>query len=173
MKINKKFETFLTSVKPCTALQDITLAHGLKAFSAKALGASIVDTFKRVIEVAKAGKDICCSLPGEEIGSFGVFVRGDITLIANEDIESYVDTASAVGGRLFDYTNSWLRSSLIVDKKSVAPYDDGRYHEAWCRDFKIVGCWCNANATTTERRYVKAIANKLGVPYKEVESPVY
>ena len=164
MKINKKFEAFLTSVKPCAAL---------KAFSAKALGASIVDTFSRLLKVAKTGKDICCSLPGEEIGAFGVFVKGDITLIAQEDIESYIDTAAAIGGRLFDFTNTWLRGSLIVNKKSVAAYDDGRYHEAWCRNFKVVGCWCNADASDQQRKYVKAIADKLGVPYKEVESPVY
>lgn len=173
MKINKKFETFLESVKPCAALQDITLAHGMRAFSAKALGATVVNAFKQIIQVAKAGKDICCSLPGEEIGSFGIFVKGDITLLAREDLESYVDAAAAVGGRLFDYTNSWLRGSLIVDKKSVAPYNDGRYHEAWCRNFKVVGCWCNADATDQQRRYVKAIANKLGVSYKDVDSPVY
>lgn len=173
MKINKKFEAFLASVKPCTALQGITLAHGLRAFSAKALGASVSNAFKQIMKVAKTGKDICCSLPGEEIGSFGVFVKGDITLLAQEDIESYVDAAAAVGGRLFDYTNGWLRSSLIVDKKSITAYDDGRYHEAWCRNFKVVGCWCNADATDQQRRYVKAIADKLGVPYKEVESPVY
>lgn len=173
MKINKKFEAFLTSVKPCAALQDITLAHGMKAFSAKALGATVANAFKQVMKVAKAGKDICCSLPGEEIGSFGVFVKGDITLLSNEDLESYIDAAAAIGGRLFDYTNSWLRGSLIVNKKSVTPYDDGRYHEAWCRNFKIIGCWCNADATVEQRRCVEAIATKLDVPYKEVESPIY
>lgn len=173
MKINKKFETFLKSVKPCAALQDITLAHGMKAFSAKALGTTVVNAFKQVMKVAKAGKDICCSLPGEEIGSFGIFVKGDITLLSNEDLESYVDAAAAIGGRLFDYTNSWLRSSLIVNKKSVTAYDDGRYHEAWCRNFRITGCWCNADASDQQRRYVNAIADKLGVPYKDVESPVY
>ena len=163
----------VTSVKPCAALQGITLAHGMKAFSAKALGASIGNAFKTMLKVAQTGKDICCSLPGEEIGAFGVFVKGDITLIAQEDIESYIDTAAAIGGRLFDFTNTWLRGSLIVNKKSVAAYDDGRYHEAWCRNFKVVGCWCNADASDQQRKYVKAIADKLGVPYKEVESPVY
>lgn len=173
MKINKKFEAFLANVKPCAALQNITLAHGMRAFSAKAWGVTVVNAFKQIIQIAKAGKDVCCSLPGEEIGSFGIFVKGDITLLAQEDLESYVDSAAAIGGRLFDYTNSWLRGSLIVNKKKVEAYDDGRYHEAWCRNFRIIGCWCNVDATVEQRRYVKAIAAKIGVPYKDIESSVY
>ena len=84
------------TMRPDSLFQGSIYSHGLATgFGANIVSAGIADmNYKYFSALIGSGKEVCCSWKSQQIGGFGVFVRGEVTLASNRDLWSYVGYTS-------------------------------------------------------------------------------
>lgn len=84
------------AMRPDSLLQGSIYSHGLATgFGANIVSADIAEmNYKYFSDLIGSEKEVCCSWKTQQIGGFGVFIRGEVTLASNRDLWSYVGYTS-------------------------------------------------------------------------------
>lgn len=90
---------------PDSLLQGSIYSHGLATgFGVNHVSAEIVEmNLKSFSELLNSEKEICCSWKTQQIGGFGLFVRGEVTIASNRDLWSYIGWNEARDFNVDDY----------------------------------------------------------------------
>ena len=125
----------LEKMRPDSLLQQAVYSHGL----ATGFGANLVTS-----EVAEAnlkkltslrGKEICCAWKSQQIGGFGCFVQGEVTVASNKDLWSFV---ARDGSRKFNINENM---EYLIDRKEDIDFSVCDHTEFFVIPDKIVGFW--------------------------------
>lgn len=122
-------------MRPDSLLQQAVYSHGL----ATGFGANLVKA-----EVAEANlkkltslhnKEICCAWKSQQIGGFGCFVQGEVTVASNKDLWSFV---ARDGSRKFNINENM---EYLIDRKEDIDFSVCDHTEFFVIPQKIVGFW--------------------------------
>lgn len=77
---------------PDSLLQNAVYSHGLATgFGVNEVSAEKAEENLKILsDLVGSDKEICCSWKSQQIGGFGMFVRGEVTIASNKDLWSYV-----------------------------------------------------------------------------------
>lgn len=124
------------TMRPDSLLQQAIYSHGL----ATGFGVNEVSAEKAEENLVKflrlsEDKEICCSWKNQQIGGFGMFVRGEVTIASNRDLWSYVGRS---GQREFNVSEmKWY----IIDKKSDLDFSVWDHMEFFVKTKEFMGFW--------------------------------
>ena len=77
-------------MRPDSLLQQAVYSHGLATgFGANLVKAEVAEANLRKLTSLR-GKEICCAWKNQQIGGFGCFVQGEVTVASNKDLWSFV-----------------------------------------------------------------------------------
>lgn len=122
-------------MRPDSLLQQAVYSHGL----ATGFGANLVKS-----EVAEAnlkkltslqGKEICCAWKSQQIGGFGCFVQGEVTVASNKDLWSFV---ARDGSRKFNLNEN---IEYLIERKEELDFSVCDHTEFFVVPKKLVGFW--------------------------------
>ena len=133
------------TMRPDTLLQGSIYSHGLATgFGVNEVSAGMADmNYKYFSALIGSGKEVCCSWKSQQIGGFGVFVRGEVTIASNRDLWSYVginDTRDFSVDEMYEYLidrkedldlTVWDHTEFFVKPKEVIAF--------WAKDWFIRG----------------------------------
>lgn len=124
------------TMRPDSLLQQAIYSHGL----ATGFGMNEVTAEKAEENLVKflrlsEDKEICCSWKNQQIGGFGMFVRGEVTIASNRDLWSYVGRS---GEREFDVSEM---EGYIIDKKSDLDFEVWDHMEFFVKTKEFMGFW--------------------------------
>lgn len=123
-------------MRPDSLLQQAIYSHGL----ATGFGMNEVTAEKAEENLVKflrlsEDKEICCSWKNQQIGGFGMFVRGEVTIASNRDLWSYVGRS---GRREFNVSEmKWY----IINKKEDLDFEVWDHMEFFVKVKEFVGFW--------------------------------
>lgn len=100
--------------RPDETVQAMTFSHGL-ATPYGGHDVSAKEAFEKALAI-KPEHEICCSLEEQQIGAFGVAVKGTVEIGSNIDLYSFVED----GERVFD-PDSWRTGSLVRTASDIDP----------------------------------------------------
>jgi len=100
--------------RPDETVQSMVFSHGL-ATPYGGHGVSAKEAFGKALAI-KPEHEICCSLEEQQIGAFGVAVKGTVEIGSNIDLYSFVED----GERVFD-PDSWRTGSLVRTASDIDP----------------------------------------------------
>lgn len=123
-------------MRPDSIFQGSIYSHGL----ATGFGAEVsVETaemhLKSFLKLLGSEKEICCSWKTQQIGGFGLFVRGEVTIASNEDLWSYV---GHTGYREFNVDEY---EEYIIDKREDLRLGWKDHTEFFVRPKEVVAFW--------------------------------
>lgn len=122
-------------MRPDSLLQQAVYSHGL----ATGFGANLVNA-----EVAEANlkkltslhnKEICCAWKSQQIGGFGCFVQGEVTVASNKDLWSFV---ARDGSRKFNLNEN---IEYLIERKEDIDFSVCDHTEFFVIPQKLVGFW--------------------------------
>lgn len=135
---NKKYvEKLKETMRPDTLLQGSIYSHGLATgFGVNEVSAEKAEeNLKTLLNLVGSDKEICCSWKNQQIGGFGLFIKGEVTIASNRDLWSYVGED---GFREFDVDEYW---HYIIDKKEDLNFEVWDHTEFFVRPKKVVAFW--------------------------------
>ena len=79
-------------MRPDSLLQNAVYSHGLATgFGSNQVSVETAEgNFMSLLNLRWEETEICCSWKSQQIGGFGMFVRGEVTVASNKDLWSYV-----------------------------------------------------------------------------------
>lgn len=135
---NKKYvEKLRENMRPDTLLQGSIYSHGLATgFGINEVSAEKAEeNLKTLLNLVGSDKEICCSWKNQQIGGFGLFIKGEVTIASNRDLWSYVGRS---GKREFNVDEYW---HYIIDKKEDLNFEIWDHTEFFVRPKKVVAFW--------------------------------
>lgn len=125
------------AMRPDSLLQGSIYSHGLATgFGVNHVSAGIAEmNLKYFSELLDSEKEICCSWKTQQIGGFGIFVRGEVTLASNRDLWSYV---GYTGSRDFNVDEM---DDYLIDRKEDLDLTVWDHTEFFVRPREVVAFW--------------------------------
>ena len=130
-----KVEQLKQAMRPDSLLQQAIYSHGLATgFGVEDSAEVAEDNLKKFLCLSEE-KEICCSWKSQQIGGFGMFVRGEATIASNRDLWSYVGRS---GQREFNVSEM---GEYIIDKKSDLDFSVWDHMEFFVRPKDFIAFW--------------------------------
>lgn len=125
------------TMRPDSLLQQAIYSHGLATgFGVNEVSAEKAEeNLKTLLDLVGSDKEICCSWKTQQIGGFGLFVQGEVTIASNRDLWSYVGED---GSREFNVDEYW---HYIIDKKEDLNFEVWDHTEFFVRPKEVVAFW--------------------------------
>ena len=147
LPINNEFENYVWS-------------HGLNAFN----DGNIIDNAKFIID--NPNIDLACSMYGDEVGSIGLYVKGDCRFASAYDLSSWV----SIGNRRSIYEDKleyqiYKPEDIINNRVYDVDADDYINSEGIITNIKIIGIW--ARKQWRESNLLDELKELTGI--KEIE----
>lgn len=122
-------------MRPDSLLQQAVYSHGLATgFGANLVKAEVAEANLRKLTSLR-GKEICCAWKNQQIGGFGCFVQGEVTVASNKDLWSFV---ARDGSRKFNINENM---EYLIDRKEELDFSVCDHTEFFVVPKKIVGFW--------------------------------
>ena len=139
--------------------KDVIFPHGLLAYSGYAY-----EVMERLKALEDKSLHICCGLPEQYIGQIGVYVKGDVKVVSESDLQSNILTKNNF--RVFN--PKYLIE--IFDKEGLSKVDLSVTGEAIISNVKIVGVWykqnCEKDILEKVTTYLKGVEVNMVSDYK-------
>lgn len=141
----------LLAEKKAVNTEGVIFAHSLHPIFADTfkskfflkLGFKKMEQLKELIADKSFTGEICCTRQSEATGTFGVFLKGDVSLMFSKDVSSFTNED---GLRLVDERNAKYcvqdYNNLNVDNKAML-----RYCELFVHPTKITGIWMRSTGS--------------------------
>ena len=147
LPINNEFENYVWS-------------HGLNAFN----DGNIIDNAKFIID--NPNIDLACSMYGDEVGSIGLYVKGDCRFASAYDLSSWI----SIGNRRSIYEDKleyqiYKPEDIINNRVYDVDADDYINSEGIITNIKIIGIW--ARKQWRESNLLDELKELTGI--KEIE----
>ena len=125
------------TMRPDTLLQGSIYSHGLATgFGVNEVSAEKAEeNLKTLLDLVESDKEICCSWKTQQIGGFGLFIKGEVTIASNRDLWSYV---TEDGSREF---NPWEYEDYIISRKDEVDFSVWDHTEFFVRPKEVVAFW--------------------------------
>ena len=123
LPINKEFENFVWS-------------HGLDAYNDD----DVFENAKNIVNNPTI--NISCSFYGDEVGSIGLYVKGDCRFASPYDVASWADRTE--GSRFvqkYNCNDLLSKPEDIIEKYNIVEEDDHINTEGIISNIKVVGIW--------------------------------
>ena len=125
------------TMRPDSLLQGSIYSHGLATgFGVNEVSAEKAEeNLKTLLELVDSDSEICCSWKTQQIGGFGLFVRGEVTVASNKDLWSYVGRS---GQREF---NPDENEKYLISRRDELDFTVWDHTEFFVRPKKVVAFW--------------------------------
>lgn len=122
---------------PDSLLQQAIYSHGLATgFGVNEVSAKKAEeNLKTLLDLVESDKEICCSWKTQQIGGFGLFVRGEVTIASNKDLWSYVGRS---GSREFNVDESY---EYLIDRKKDLDLTVWDHTEFFVKLKELIAFW--------------------------------
>ena len=122
---------------PDSLLQQAIYSHGLATgFGVNEVSAEKAEeNLKTLLDLVGSDKEICCSWKTQQIGGFGLFVRGEVTIASNKDLWSYVGRS---GSREFNVDESY---EYLIDRKKDLDLTVWDHTEFFVKLKELIAFW--------------------------------
>ena len=122
-------------MRPDSLLQQAVYSHGLATgFGANLVTSEVAEANLRKLTSLR-GKEICCAWKNQQIGGFGCFVQGEVTVASNKDLWSFV---ARDGSRKFNLNEN---IEYLIERKEDIDFSVCDHTEFFVIPDKIVGFW--------------------------------
>lgn len=122
-------------MRPDSLLQQAVYSHGLATgFGANLVKAEVAEANLRKLTSLR-GKEICCAWKNQQIGGFGCFVQGEVTVASNKDLWSFV---ARDGSRKFNLNEN---IEYLIERKEDIDFSVCDHTEFFVIPQKLVGFW--------------------------------
>ena len=122
-------------MRPDSLLQQAVYSHGLATgFGANLVKAEVAEANLKKL-TSLQGKEVCCAWKSQQIGGFGCFVQGEVTVASNRDLWSFV---ARDGSRKFNINENM---EYLIDRKEDIDFSVCDHTEFFVVPKKIVGFW--------------------------------
>ena len=122
-------------MRPDSLLQQAVYSHGLATgFGANLVSSEVAEANLRKLTSLR-GKEICCAWKNQQIGGFGCFVHGEVTVASNKDLWSFV---ARDGSRKFNLNEN---VEYLIERKEDIDFSICDHMEFFVIPDKIVGFW--------------------------------
>ena len=122
-------------MRPDSLLQQAVYSHGLATgFGANLVKAEVAEANLRKLTSLR-GKEICCAWKNQQIGGFGCFVQGEVTVASNKDLWSFV---ARDGSRKFNLNEN---VEYLIERKEDIDFSVCDHTEFFVIPKKLVGFW--------------------------------
>lgn len=128
---------FKENMRPDTLLQGSIYSHGLATgFGVNEVSAEKAEeNLKTLLDLVGSNKEICCSWKTQQIGGFGLFVRGEVTIASSKDLWSYVGRN---GSREFNVDENY---EYIIDRKEDLDFSLWDHTEFFVKPKEVIAFW--------------------------------
>lgn len=125
------------AMRPDSLLQNAVYSHGLATgFGVNEVSAEKAEeNMKTLLDLVGSNKEICCSWKTQQIGGFGLFVRGEVTIASNKDLWSYVGRD---GSREFNVDENY---EYIIDRKEDLDFSVWDHTEFFVKPKELIAFW--------------------------------
>ena len=122
-------------MRPDSLLQQAVYSHGLATgFGANLVKAEVAEANLKKLTSLR-GKEICCAWKNQQIGGFGCFVQGEVTVASNKDLWSFV---ARDGSRKFNLNEN---IEYLIERKEDIDFSVCDHTEFFVIPKKLVGFW--------------------------------
>ena len=124
-------------MRPDSLFQQAIYSHGLATgFGVNEVSSERAEeNLKNLLDLVDSGKEICCSWKTQQIGGFGIFVRGEVTIASNRDLWSYVGSD---GSREF---NPWEYDRYLISRRDELDFGWHDHTEFFVRPKEMIAFW--------------------------------
>ena len=124
-------------MRPDSLFQQAIYSHGLATgFGVNEVSSERAEeNLKNLLDLVGSGKEICCSWKTQQIGGFGIFVRGEVTIASNRDLWSYVGSD---GSREF---NPWEYDRYLISRRDELDFGWHDHTEFFVRPKEMIAFW--------------------------------
>ena len=125
------------TMHPDSLLQQAIYSHGLATgFGVNEVSSERAEeNLKNLLDLVGSGKEICCSWKSQQIGGFGMFVRGEVTIASNKDLWSYVGRS---GSREF---NPDEYEEYLISRRDELDLSIWDHTEFFVKPKEVVAFW--------------------------------
>ena len=127
---------FKENMRPDSLLQGSIYSHGLATgFGVNEVSSEKAeDNLKKFLCLSEE-KEICCSWKTQQIGGFGLFVRGEVTIASNKDLWSYI---GYTGNRDFNVDENY---EYLIDRKEDLDLTVWDHTEFFVKPKEVIAFW--------------------------------
>lgn len=128
---------FKENMRPDNLLQNAVYSHGLATgFGSNQVSAETAEkNLMALLSLCWEETEICCSWKTQQIGGFGMFVRGEVTIASNKDLWSYVGRS---GSREFNVDENY---EYIIDRKEDLDFSLWDHTEFFVKPKEVIAFW--------------------------------
>lgn len=125
------------TMRPDSLLQQAIYSHGLATgFGMNEVSAEKAEeNLKILLNLVGSDKEICCSWKNQQIGGFGLFIKGEVTIASNRDLWSYVGRS---GQREF---NSDEYEDYIISRRDEVDFSVWDHTEFFVKPKELIAFW--------------------------------
>lgn len=125
------------AMRPDSLFQQAIYSHGLATgFGVNEVSSERAEeNLKNLLDLVGSGKEICCSWKSQQIGGFGIFIRGEVTIASNRDLWSYVESD---GSREF---NPWEYDRYLISRREELDFSVWDHTEFFVKPKELIAFW--------------------------------
>ena len=125
------------TMRPDSLFQQAIYSHGLATgFGVNEVSSERAEeNLKNLLDLVGSGKEICCSWKTQQIGGFGLFVRGEVTIASNKDLWSYI---GYTGNRDFNVDENY---EYLIDRKEDLDLTVWDHTEFFVKPKEVIAFW--------------------------------
>ena len=123
------------TMRPDSLLQQAIYSHGLATGFGVEVSAEVAEDNLKKFLCLSEDKEICCSWKNQQIGGFGLFIKGEVTIASNRDLWSYVGRS---GQREF---NSDEYEDYIISRRDEVDFSVWDHTEFFVKPKELIAFW--------------------------------